>query len=212
MKKWYERLTDEQIQQLKDNQVPPGLIQSKELVDALEDMPNTDRQWWNGDYWVDDMESEFDRHSSTAYRLRPDWERPLMNPVFREFPSGKVMVGNADLVAIRTSAGKYVCNTPRCLEEEGVRTDWAEWDEQGRFVKLTDKCDFEVPDVLRPKLRRVRIGQPKTVGEMWNMLHGWEDSSPLTLENGTLPTFYYTMLDGQDWECIEIEVDRNEPG
>jgi len=91
MKKWYERLTDEQRQQLKDNQVPPGLIQSNGLVDALEDMPNTDRQWWDGDEWIPDMESEFDRHSSTAHRLRPDWERPLKDPVFGENSPGNTV-------------------------------------------------------------------------------------------------------------------------
>jgi len=85
MRKWYEELTDEQIQQLKDNQVPPGLIQSKELVDALEDMPNTDRQWWDGKKWIPDNSFKLDRHSGLAHRLRPDWERPLMNPVFRKF-------------------------------------------------------------------------------------------------------------------------------
>jgi len=205
MKKWYERLTDEQRQQLKNNQVPPGLMQSGILLAALEAMPNTDRQWWDGKKWMPDNSFKLNRHSGLAHRLRPDWERPLEDSVFTENSPGNTVVSNAYNAVICTSYGNYIERALQCLENAGVRTDWAEWDEHGRFVRLTDKCDFEVPDVLRPKLRRVRIGQPKTVWELWKMISKFTDDLPLAGKNRPLPTLYHLEQDGQ--ECIEIEVD-----
>lgn len=75
MSEWHEGLTDEHIEQLKNNERPLGLCPCWMRV-ALIDMPNSDLQvYFNG--WKRKPETlciveRLDR----TYRLRPDWNRP----------------------------------------------------------------------------------------------------------------------------------------
>jgi hypothetical protein len=35
----------------------------------------------------------------------------------------------------------YTCEAKQCLEEVGYSTDWAEWDDKGRMIKLLENFD-----------------------------------------------------------------------
>lgn len=73
MSEWHEGLSDEQIQQLKDNERCVQLIPAWMRM-VFETMPFEDREYVYGSGWIADQDKYF--VSSWTYRLRPDWKRP----------------------------------------------------------------------------------------------------------------------------------------
>ena len=81
MGNWYDNLSDEQIQQLKDNEYPFGLYGNGWMRDVFEAMPYADREYFGEYRWKSDGSDMF--MEVWVYRLRRDWQRPKPEMVGR---------------------------------------------------------------------------------------------------------------------------------
>lgn len=71
---WHEKLSDDDIQALKDNEKPFALL-SNWQQEALDAMEIEDRERVNVHGWIAES-GHPTRYGDITYRLRPDWKRP----------------------------------------------------------------------------------------------------------------------------------------
>ena len=87
-KNWYDDLTDEQIDKLKNNKIPFGLLSDEER-ELFERVNYTLLEFYYASHW-NPMGNRETFGISFAYRLKPTWERPQSqaNFVLKEDVSG----------------------------------------------------------------------------------------------------------------------------
>ena len=77
MSNWYDNITDDQIQEMKDNLVSMEMLSRYDpaLASRFIAVDTGDLQGFNSVEW-ENIPSALSSDSIMTYRLRPDWERP----------------------------------------------------------------------------------------------------------------------------------------